>query len=181
MGSILKSTQNTRSILKDSLRYIRSDELLNLDERDIQWLAENNVLTVVDLRTTKEAEKKPCCLKGRAEFTYLNIPVSFGEELPETPEKVPLYYLKIVDDTMREIISTIENSKTNVIYFCRQGKDRSSVVSALLLLRQGISQELIISDYMLSAENLKEGLAPDPKYMAKFLREIEVPIQIERE
>ena len=184
MPSLLKSTKNTRAIMKGSMRYVRSDAIIDLKNDDIQWLIKNNILTVIDLRTKQEAEKNPSCLKCHNDFTYLNIPVSYGDEIPLTPEMMTPYFLKLVDDTMRIIISTIETSKTNVIYFCRQGKDRSGVVSALLLLRQGVSSDEIVSDYMLSADNLadsieqdcldhpgltKEAATPDPEYMMRFL------------
>ena len=187
MASLLKSTHNTRSIIKDSIRYIRSDAIIDLEEEEIQWLIENNILTVVDLRTKQEAEKNPCCLEYHNEFAYINIPVSYGDEMPLTPDMVPPSFLKMVDGVMRKIISTIENSKTNVIYFCRQGKDRTGVVSALLLLRQGLSQDEIISDYLLSAGNLvdsieqdcrdypeleKEAATPKAEYMKQFLQDI---------
>jgi protein-tyrosine phosphatase len=185
MASLLKSTKNTRSIISDSLRYIRSDAILNLEDEEVKWLIENNILTVVDLRTEQEAVKNPCCLKHHNKFTYLNIPVSYGDEMPLTPEMMSPYFLKQKKKKMKKIISIIENSKTNVIYFCRQGKDRSGVVSALLLLRQGISHDEIISDYLLSADNLvesieqdcrdypglkKEAATPNADYMAHFLK-----------
>lgn len=169
------------------MRYVRSDAITNLLDEEIRWLIGNNILTTVDLRTEQETEKYPCCLKHHKVFTYFNIPVSYGEEMPLTAEMMTPYYLKLVDDIMCKIISTIENSKTNVIYFCRQGKDRSGVVSALLLLRQGISHEDIISDYLLSADNLvesieqdcrnypglrKEAATPNADYMAQFLKNV---------
>ena len=190
MADLLKSTNNTRSIIRDSMKYIRSDAIINLEDEEIQWLIENNILTIVDLRTEQEAEKNPCCLKCHSEFNYMNIPVSYGDEMPLTPEMMPAYLLKLVDDTMREIISIIENSKTNVLYFCRQGKDRTGVVSALLLLRLGVSHDEIISDYLLSADNLvaaiaqdcrdhpdleKEAATPNSEYMRRFLKEVIVP------
>ena len=187
MPSILKSTKNTRPIINDSMRYIRSDAIINLEDEEIQWLIENNILTVVDLRMEEETEKNPCCLKHHNEFTYLNIPVSYGDEMPLTSEMMSPYFLKMVDNTMIKIILTIENSKTNAIYFCRQGKDRSGVVSALLLLRQGFSHDEIISDYLLSADNLvesieqdcrdypglkKEAATPNSEYMMQFLQKV---------
>ncbi|MCL2140169.1 MAG: tyrosine-protein phosphatase [Dehalococcoidia bacterium] len=187
MASLLKSTQNTRALINGSLRYIRSDALTNLDSLDIAWLVHNNVLTVIDLRTEKETMEKPCCLQDYPPFTYLNMPVSFGNEVPQTAKEVPPYYLKMVDHQMHLILSTIENSQTNVIYFCRAGKDRTGVVSALLLLKHGFSHEAIINDYMLSADNLKEmieqycsdhplvskeAMTPNKEYMVQFLKNL---------
>ena len=188
MASLLKSTKNTRPLMDNSMRYIRSDAIISLEDDEIQWLIENNILAVVDLRTAEEVEEKPCCLKEHMAFTYQNIPVSFANDFPDTPDMMPAYYLKMVDDTMNRIISTIENAKTNVIYFCRVGKDRTGVVSALLLFRQGVPHDYIISDYILSADNLKEVIeqdchnnpnlnkeasTPSSEYMTQFLKLLE--------
>ncbi len=61
-NSILTSTQNTRPILPDSLRYIRSDVPHNITEAEINFLIENNITTIVDLREDSEREQKRCLL-----------------------------------------------------------------------------------------------------------------------
>lgn len=78
--------------------------------------------------------------------------------LPETSADVPKSYLNMVDERFGKIIDFIENAETNVLYFCNAGKDRTGVVSAVLLKRQGFQEEYIIQDYLKSAENLKEML-----------------------
>lgn len=47
---------------------------------------------------------------------------------------------------------------SNVLYFCNAGKDRTGVVSAVLLYKLGMSLEYIVNDYMKSKNNLKELL-----------------------
>ena len=59
---------------------------------------------------------------------------------------------------MGRIIDTIMNASSNVMYFCTAGKDRTGVVSALLLRRLGFSDEAIIDDYMASKDNLMDML-----------------------
>ena len=44
------------------------------------------------------------------------------------------------------------------MYFCTAGKDRTGVVSAILLKRLGFSAEVIIEDYMKSKDNLMDML-----------------------
>ena len=125
MSSLLSSTKNTRSLLSNSLRYIRSDVPNHIRESEIQWLLQKNVLTIIDLRTLSEAEQKPCHLAGRTNFNYLRMPVTGGNIVPKTTSQVPYSYLNMVDNFMCEIIETIENAKTNVLYFCNAGKDRT--------------------------------------------------------
>ena len=59
---------------------------------------------------------------------------------------------------MDTILETILNTASNVMYFCTAGKDRTGVVSALLLKRLGISEDVIVEDYMKSKDNLLDML-----------------------
>lgn len=56
---------------------------------------------------------------------------------------------------MKNIINTILNAKTNVLYFCSAGKYRTGVVSAILMLIYKESRNSIIDDYMKSLDNIK--------------------------
>lgn len=187
MSSLLNSTLNTRPLIKGSLKYIRSDVPYKLCENEIQWLIKNNIVTIVDLRSESETEQRLCPLSQRQEFEYINIPVTGGNCVPKSADKVSLSYLKMVDDTMWEIITTIEQAQSNVLYFCNAGKDRTGVVSALLLLRLGAKKQEIIDDYVCSYENLKEMLnsfafdnpnvdietiTPKARYMQEFLDDL---------
>lgn len=185
MPSILQSTKNTRAILPNGMRYIRSDIPQHLTAVEIQWLLENNVRTIVDLREEKERQQKKCPLEENPAFTYFHMPVTGGNVIPKSPADVPLSYLNMVDEKMKDIIHIIESAETNVLYFCNAGKDRTGVVSALLLLRQGMSADYIIADYLKSGENLQEMLqsfsavnpevdirviTPAKEYMVYFLK-----------
>jgi protein-tyrosine phosphatase len=159
MSSLFGSTRNTRFLKGGSLdgqRYVRSDAPDKLCEEEIQWLIDHNIVTVIDLRQEHEVAAKPCALSGRAEFRYDNIPVTSLNALPASPELVAPSYLQMVDDTMHHLIETIESADTGVLYFCAAGKDRTGVVSALLLKRAGASRQVIVDDYTATYENLKD-------------------------
>ena len=55
---------------------------------------------------------------------------------------------------MDKIIHTIMDAKCNVLYFCGAGKDRTGVVSAVILRKLGCSDRIIIKDYMETKDNL---------------------------
>ena len=59
---------------------------------------------------------------------------------------------------MDKIIETALSAETNVMYFCNAGKDRTGVISAMLLWKEGMGLEYIIEDYMKSKDNLKKML-----------------------
>lgn len=158
MGSLLRSTLNTRALPVGGLRYIRSDAPLCLTEGEIQWLLDNDITTLVDLRSAQELERKPCPLQDVAGFAYYHIPVSGGGDTPKSREHLYEVYRGMVDAQMDAILETILNAASNVMYFCTAGKDRTGVVSALLLKRLGISEEVIVEDYMKSKDNLLDML-----------------------
>ena len=51
---------------------------------------------------------------------------------------------------MKDIFTTIAEAETGVMYNCAAGKDRTGVVSAILLMLCGVKEEEITDDYMLS-------------------------------
>lgn len=182
--SLLSGTHNTRKILPDSLKFIRSDVPAALSDTDIKWLTDNNILTIVDLRESRERKQKPCPLEHIDGFEYICMPVTGGNKIPESTELVPVSYLNMIDGQMVKIIEYMESAENNVLYFCNAGKDRTGVVSAILLNRLGYSKEYIIEDYMKSAWNLKNILeefaknnkdadinviTPQREYMENFL------------
>lgn len=158
MSSIFNSTLNTRALPTGDMRYIRSDCPCNLSEEEIFWLRQNNILTVVDLREEKEYLRKPCCLEKTEGFIYHHLPVTGGGDTPESPEAVAKIYLGMIDRQMEIIINTIMNAETNVLYFCGAGKDRTGVVSAIILKKLGYDNRIIIDDYMETKANLIDFL-----------------------
>ena len=154
MSSLLNSTLNTRALPTGDLRYIRSDFPGSLSDEEVQWLVDNNITTIVDLREEKEYKVKPCRLEMENGFTYYHLPVTGGGDTPSAPEAVAETYIGMLDQQMDKIISTIKNAKTNVMYFCGAGKDRTGVVSAVILKRLGYSDQAIVDDYMETKINL---------------------------
>ena len=51
------------------------------------------------------------------------------------------------------------DAKSNVLNYCSAGKDRTGVVSAVILRKLGYSNQIIIDDYMESKDNLMQFLA----------------------
>ena len=159
MGSLLQSTRNTRALPAGTLRFIRSDVPERLTGAEFQWLLDNHITTVVDLRSDEEMSQKPCCLARQAGFRYIHLPVTGGGNPPKSLAHLYAVYRQMVDEQMERIVDTIMNAGTHVLYFCTAGKDRTGVVSAIILKRLGFSDEEIIDDYMQSKDNLMDMLA----------------------
>ena len=175
MSSLLKSTRNTRALPTGTMRYIRSDVLLNLTDDEIQWLLDNNITTLVDLRSDEEVCKQPCGLADKEGFQYYHLPVTGGGGTPKSLEHLYTVYSQMLDKQMEKIIDTIMEAKSNVLYFCTAGKDRTGVVSAVLLRMLGYSDEIIIEDYMKSKDNLIDMLTAYVKEHPEVDIEIIIP------
>ena len=188
MERLFEHTLNTRPILENSLRFVRSDVPARVSEAEKGALIERDITTIVDLRTAAERAERPCPLADDARFTYLCMPVTVGNAVPATADDVSRLYIAMVDDTLRSTIDTIWNTKTNVLYFCAAGKDRTGVVSAILLHKSGMSREYIIADFMKTRANLKayleeyarehpgirlDVILPQERYMEEFLAWLE--------
>lgn len=187
MNRFFAAACNTRPILPGSLRYIRSDVPLQVSAQEKENLLARDIRTVVDLRTPEECAARPCPLEQDERFCYLHLPVTGGNAIPQSRAMVPVSYRKMVDEQMTRILDAICNAGSNVLYFCSAGKDRTGVVSALLLRRAGMPDEYILRDYLKSGENLAAQLqafarqhpgldvgiiTPREEYMRRFLQEL---------
>lgn len=85
---------------------------------------------------------------------YYHLPVTGGGSVPASPEAVVEAYVKMVDAQMEKIVDTIMRAETNVLFFCNAGKDRTGVVSAIILKRLGFDDVEIIADYIETKPNL---------------------------
>ena len=156
MGSLFASTLNTRALPTGSLRFIRSDCPAQLTDEEAAWLRENGVTTVVDLRSPEECAGTPSRLETEEGFIYYHLPVTGGGNTPKNGEELRKIYIGMLDERMDEIIDTLLNAPDKALYFCGSGKDRTGVVSAVLLKKLGFDRQTIIDDYMETKENLAD-------------------------
>jgi len=61
------------------------------------------------------------------------------------------------------------------MYFCGAGKDRTGVVSAIILKKLGYSEQVIIDDYMKTKENLMGFLTEYAREHPELNIEIIIP------
>lgn len=188
MSSLFENTCNTRLLFKNDTRFIRSDVPIKLTEDEIQWLIHHNVRTIFDLRSENERFKQPSLFENDTRFIYHHTPVTDGNHIPRTPEEVSLSYIHMVDENMWKIIYMMLHASTHVLYFCNADKDRTGIVSAILMLYFGMDHESIVEDYLISKDNLQKRLemyvqnhphidmnviTPRREYIERFLEDFE--------
>lgn len=185
--SMLKTTQNTRElggyVIRDGLAtrrnsLWRSDIQCYPSAEDIQLLKERGITTVIDLRGEKDVARKPSGFARVEGFRYINCPIDEGSGVPESVEAVPVSYLAIAcAKSMPEVFRNIANAKGGVMFNCTAGKDRTGVVSAILLKHAGVSDEDVIENYVLTREYGRERL----ELVHKNFPEIDMNIVTPRE
>jgi protein-tyrosine phosphatase len=176
-------------------RLYRSDALHLLTPADVITLRGLGLRTVIDLRAAAEAARLGRGLLGGEPIRYRNVPMS-GEApglaegpLPEpsrdpspepsrdpspSPDSDPdpvERYLAYLDVAGPAIVAVVEEIVTEdrlpLVFHCFFGKDRSGVLTALLLSWLGVERSVIAEDFARSTEpmsRLLARLAEDPVY-----------------
>jgi protein-tyrosine phosphatase len=150
-------------------RLFRADGLSRLTENDLDALAALGIVTVIDLRTVLEADTQGRFPDNVAGVTYRHLPLTDtlpGEE--ETPDWdsaafVSARYLGMLSEGTETVTAAVrllaDPAAQPAVFHCSVGKDRTGVLSALVLGFLGVPDETIVADYALSYDNMLRILA----------------------
>jgi protein-tyrosine phosphatase len=140
----------------------RADGLSELTESDLEVMRDLGVRTVVDLRSGYEVEQ------GR--FNVAAHPVDFFhfpfiDALPDTeewdrrPGLLGSQYKEMLDDAGHQILGALTAlaapEARPAVFHCTAGKDRTGLLSAIVLLLLGVDEETVVADYALSGEAME--------------------------
>ncbi len=144
-------------------RLFRSDALHALTAPDIEVLLGSPVglSDVIDLRSSAELASEG---RGRLEATpaafhhapLFDGPPSEGRSAAADMTLADRYLglLEIAMAPIARIIDIVARADGAAVYHCAAGKDRTGVVSAVLLALLGVDDDLIVTDYALTGQNL---------------------------
>lgn len=154
-------------------RFYRSATLAHATRADLDLLAARGVTLDIDLRTTLETDVKGDRLEGDRRFSYLHISL-LGVGIDDWFRGLRALYLHTLgghEGSMREVFHAMATHGDGaVLYHCTSGKDRTGMITAILLDLAGVARDTIIRDYAISAHY--DGRGPDaspPSYIAAFL------------
>ncbi|MHB8439706.1 MAG: tyrosine-protein phosphatase [Acidimicrobiales bacterium] len=149
-------------------RVYRADGLTQLTESDMALLTGRGLRNVVDLRTEIEVQARGRFPERAPAIAYRRLPLTDtlpgGEEMPEWDDAqfvVGRYFGMLSGGTaaLRGLVELLcDSSELPLVYHCSVGKDRTGVVSAVVLGLLGVPDDVIVSDYVLSAEPMKRVL-----------------------
>lgn len=158
-------TKDGRTVRKGFI--FRSDNLSKLETDDFDAFNALRIATVYDLRTDHEIEGKEDRLPARVR--YMHTPVvqdNAGEikglkkrvlngEITEQQAKdmTAQFYADAVTvniSAVKAILNQITTSEQPVLYHCSAGKDRTGIISALILSILNVDRQTIVDDFMVS-------------------------------
>ncbi len=145
-------------------RIYRSDGLHRLTTTDVARIRDElRVTDLIDLRSSAELaadgrgplENEPLAFHHVPLFDGATGAASFGAG----PEEMTLAdrYLglaEVAKQAIARVITIVAEADGGAVYHCAAGKDRTGVISAILLSALGVSDELIVADYALTQRNL---------------------------
>ncbi|MDD3930602.1 MAG: tyrosine-protein phosphatase [Eubacteriales bacterium] len=153
-------------------RFLRSDAPVRLNRHELDQLLAIPVSQVIDLRSPAEISQLPHLLSGHPLIEYVNISL-LGTDLDEKfdqlernhaknnnkrPELVDLYH-HMLDDAKQAIGRVMHHLSSDQsgarLFHCSHGKDRTGLISALLLLLADVPDSVIVADYQISETNLQ--------------------------
>lgn len=149
-------------------RIFRSDALHALTAPDVALLTGDSVglSDVIDLRSTAELESEGRGRLASTRAAFHHAPLfdaapSSGRAAAADMNLAQRYFglLEIANAPVARIVGVLGDATGAAVYHCAAGKDRTGVISAVLLALLGVSDELIVADYALTARNLDAILA----------------------
>lgn len=140
---------------------LRGDALHRLDDTSRADLVAFPLRTVVDLREDFEAKRSPDALHGTGVSVLRNPVFKFtGDSFGRAPEDLASLYDHMVDACGAALVGAVdalaEPGALPALVHCSAGKDRTGVVTAIVLAAAGVPDEVIAEDYALTSAYLAE-------------------------
>jgi len=166
----IKNTEGR--ILKEGNLY-RSAHLHKLKKKSFDRFDELGIKEIIDLRNSKEIAQKPDQLPAESAYKKYSAFEDEGDQLAQAKKLVLKgkvnasdadkrmidFYREYVTEnpeTIKMIITEVLESKDPVLYHCTAGKDRTGIITALILTILKFDKETIYNDYLLSNNYRKD-------------------------
>lgn len=139
-------------------RFIRSDAPNAISDDIKDFLVDGDITTIIDLRNENIVKRAPNGFWQDDRFQCYNFPLSINAKVPNSENDVIENYCCMLENetAIANIFKTMANSKGGVLFHCQEGKDRTGLIAAIILLLAEVSDIDIFADYEISNVYLYE-------------------------
>lgn len=136
-------------------RFFRGGTVDRPTENDIKTLRELNVTTVIDLRGDFEFNNRPNDMERLTDnaihVSLYEMNVAEARNIKTTITKVYEYIVDNYKENIYKALKAVADAPDGaVFYHCFLGKDRTGILSMLLLTLAGVGEDDIVADYQLT-------------------------------
>lgn len=166
--------------------FVRADNLARLTPEGKKALITYGVNTIIDLRSEYELDIDPppfASSNGQSGIPqYINLPVmdehdKVGMEIINQAPSLTEIYSTIIDrcqENIARVMKAFEKTTNGTILFhCHSGRDRTGLITAMLLSLVGVDYPTIAKDYAISSvyiqPTFEKSLSEQPEIMLNFL------------
>jgi protein-tyrosine phosphatase len=147
---------------------VRSDNPVHLTPFGQQALVDYGIRTIIDLRFPYELKinPSPFANHGTDAIDYINIPLDQDQDLAhdllpgEPAEAMSDLYFRLLETNrshVARVLSALGWARSGgVLFHCHAGKDRTGLISAMLLGAAGAPPEVIAADYAFTYPQLEQ-------------------------
>ena len=171
-------------ILKEG-KFYRSAHLHLLKNKSIKEFQKLGIKEIIDLRNSKEISQKPDVIPQNIDYKNYSAFEDEGDQLNQAKKLVLKGKVKGSDadhrmldfyktystenpEIIKKIIHEILDSENPVLYHCTAGKDRTGIITALILTILKFDRATIENDYLLS-NNYRKKLVQKRLHLAHNL------------
>ncbi len=146
-------------------KFLRTANLDDISDKEIEILKEYGIESIIDLRREREISFDSIEHKKITDnFNFKNISLAPNnefrkEEVEQIINKeisIGSTYRNLIDNfpKIREIMDVIANTEGATLFHCQEGKDRTGIISMILMGLANVSRADIIADYEISSAYL---------------------------
>jgi protein-tyrosine phosphatase len=171
-------------ILKEG-KFYRSAHLHKLKKRSFKTFENLGIKEIIDLRNSKEISQRPDVIPQNVDHKNYSVFEDEGDQLDQAKKLVLKGKVKGTDadqrmldfyktyatenpEIIKKIIHEILDSEDPVLYHCTAGKDRTGIITALILTILKFDTATINNDYLLS-NNYRQKMVQKRLHLANDL------------
>ena len=146
-----------------SRQVFRSDALHLVTDADLAHLRDEiRLREVIDLRSSAEVRSEGQGPLAQGDVRFHHVPLFDGEVREEDRERVAqitladryVFMAELAGDRIARVVTLLAEADAPAVFHCAAGKDRTGVISAIVLGLLGVPDEVIVADYAATRENL---------------------------